>query len=686
MRTLSQCKEATTVTLTEAQPAVHGATTTTQTTLLRHSSSSLGNGNGADVKEEENECLLRRPKCEGVSRMSAEFEERFAQSWEEISPNGETAIKQSEVKRALDLAGYRLPNHRVRELLADLKKRGQISGDQDISKEVFKEICRKEKLADNTQDWKADNRQSLAVKKEAQSHLGYGYHVVTKEEQRSIANWINSCFLGDQGHGMAHILPLSDDGSDLYSKVGDGILFCRIINLAVPDTIDERAVNQGAKLSVFKKHENLTVAINSAQAIGCTVVNMDSHSMMEGTEHLVLGLLWQIIYRFLFRNINLEHVPGLVALLREDETIQDLLKMSPEEILLRWVNYQLEKAGSDQRVKNFGKDISDSVAYTHLIHQISPKESGVHKNALNKSDLMERAEETLEQADKIGCRDFVRANDIVNGFEKLNLPFVASLFNKYPALDEPEDLPELPDLLGTREERMYMNWMNSLGVNPQVNWLYSDLTDGRILFQIYEIIQPGIVDWKKVSGTESRPFSKMGAKRNLQVLANCNYAIELGRKLGFVLVGIEGNDIMTGVKTLTLGLVWQLMRAYTLSLLRKLSPDGSPIVETEIIEWANQRLKEGGRGVTIRHFQDKANKTALPVINLIDAMRSGVVNYDIVNPAPVTDADLFSNAKYAITLARMIDAPVYALPEDLTEVKHKMVMTVYASLMLVDMK
>ena len=44
-----------------------------------------------------------------------------------------------------------------------------------------------------------------------------------------------------------------------------------------------------------------------------------------------------------------------------------------------------------------------------------------------------------------------------------------------------------------------MNWMNSLGVNPQVNWLYSDLTDGLILFQIYEIIQPGIVDCKRWS-------------------------------------------------------------------------------------------------------------------------------------------------------------------------------------------
>ena len=48
---------------------------------------------------------------------------------------------------------------------------------------------------------------------------------------------------------------------------------------------------------------------------------------------------------------------------------------------------------------------------------------------------------------------------------------------------------------------MFMNWMNSLGVNPQVNYLYGDLYDGLILFQIYEIIQPGIVDWKKVSGT-----------------------------------------------------------------------------------------------------------------------------------------------------------------------------------------
>ena len=40
-----------------------------------------------------------------------------------------------------------------------------------------------------------------------------------------------------------------------------------------------------------------------------------------------------------------------------------------------------------------------------------------------------------------------------------------------------------------------------------------------------------------------------------------------------------------------------------------------------------------------------------------------------------------SNAKYAISMSRKIGARVYALPEDLIEVKYKMVMTVFACLM-----
>lgn len=40
----------------------------------------------------------------------------------------------------------------------------------------------------------------------------------------------------------------------------------------------------------------------------------------------------------------------------------------------------------------------------------------------------------------------------------------------------------------------YRNWMNSMGVAPHVNWLYSDLADGLVIFQLFDVIKPGIVN------------------------------------------------------------------------------------------------------------------------------------------------------------------------------------------------
>ena len=43
-----------------------------------------------------------------------------------------------------------------------------------------------------------------------------------------------------------------------------------------------------------------------------------------------------------------------------------------------------------------------------------------------------------------------------------------------------------------------------------------------------------------------------------------------------------------------------------------------------------------------------------------------------------------SNAKYAISVARSKGARIYALPEDIVELKSKMVMTIFACLMILD--
>ena len=94
----------------------------------------------------------------------------------------------------------------------------------------------------------------------------------------------------------------------------------------------------------LQQQENLRLAINSAKAIGCVVTGIDVCNIHsdKGKKWLLLGILWQLIKMALYKKMKLTTVPGLVRLLQEGEDINDLLKLSPEQILVRWVNYQLE--------------------------------------------------------------------------------------------------------------------------------------------------------------------------------------------------------------------------------------------------------------------------------------------------------------------------------------------------------
>ena len=91
-----------------------------------------------------------------------------------------------------------------------------------------------------------------------------------------------------------------------------------------------------------------------------------------------------------------------MRLLFDGETLQDLLRLPPEKLLMRWFNYQLQQAssstrvtncgadryiplhtvtyrytplqaGSSTRVTNWGADLQNSVAYATLLKQIDPQ-------------------------------------------------------------------------------------------------------------------------------------------------------------------------------------------------------------------------------------------------------------------------------------------------------------------------
>jgi plastin-3 len=589
--------------------------------------------------------------------------------------NGDGYIDLSELKEALDGCGFKLPGWKVRQIIEEYDKkqkqhRGRLSFDE------FEKMCLELKSNEVASKFKQavsknENLETLGGMSDASSEGTT--HSVRLEEQLAFSDWINRNLRKDPD--LKHLLPIDPEGKTLYDKVKDGILLCKIINHSFPDTIDERAINKKG-LTLYTKNENLTLALVSSQAIGCNIVNIDADDLAKGKPHLVLGLLWQIIKIGLFNQITLENCPGLATLLSDGEHIEALMKISPEAILLRWVNHHLARAGVARRCKNFQNDISDSEIYSHLLKQIAPQDTDVTLEALLEQNPLSRAETMLQQAAKLGCRSFVTPTDVVNGTYKLNLAFVANLFNNHPCLDRP-DIEGLENIEETREEKTYRNWMNSMGVVPHVNWLYSDLADGLVIFQLYDIIKPGVVNWDRVH----KKFSKL--RKFMETLENCNYAVELGKQLKFSLVGIAGQDINDGNATLTLALIWQLMRSYTLSMLTQLANTGSPIVEKEIVTWVNNKLASARKKTSLTSFQDASVADAKVVIDLIDAIKPGTINYELVMEGG-RDEDKLANAKYAISMARKIGARVYALPEDITEMKPKMVMTVFACLMAMD--
>lgn len=382
--------------------------------------------------------------------------------------------------------------------------------------------------------------------------------------------------------------PIPTTTMQLFDECKDGLILCKLINDSVPDTIDTRVLNKpsGRKpLNAFQITENNNIVITSAKAIGCSVVNIGSSDIAEGREHLILGLIWQIIRRGLLAQVDIKLHPELYRLCEEGETIDDLLRLTPDQILLRWFNYHLKAAGWKRRVNNFSRDVSDGENYTVLLHQLQPASCSL--SPLQTSDLRTRAEQVLQNADSIGCRKYLTPSSLVSGNPRLNLAFVANLFNTYPGL-EPLDEQEAKDYgvvddfdaEGEREARVFTLWLNSLGVEPGVFNLFENLKDGLIIIQAFDKIFPGSVVWRRVSkpkegaghaswapsGDGDDEDVDIGVKPNQSTLSrfkaveNTNYVVELGKGHGMHLVGIQGADITDGQKTLVLGLVWQLMR------------------------------------------------------------------------------------------------------------------------------
>ncbi|KAK6456339.1 calponin homology domain-containing protein [Scheffersomyces xylosifermentans] len=507
-------------------------------------------------------------------------------------------------------------------------------------------------------------------------------HTINDEERTEFTRHINSVLNGDTDIGDR--LPFDTETFQIFDECRDGLVLSKLINDSVPDTIDTRVLNlPKAKkaLNAFQMSENANIVINSAKAIGCVVVNVHSEDIIDGKEHLILGLIWQIIRRGLLSKVDIKYHPELYRLLEDDETLEQFLRLPPEQILLRWFNYHLKNAGSQRRVANFSKDISDGENYTVLLNQLQPEHCDL--SPLKIGDLLQRAERILDNADKIGCRKYLTPNSLVGGNPKLNLAFVAHLFNTYPGLDPIEEHEKIDiedfDAEGEREARVFTLWLNSLDVDPPIVSLFEDLKDGLVLLQAFDKVMPGSVSFKHVN---KKPTNG-GELSRFKALENTNYGVEIGKANKFSLVGIEGSDIVDGNKLLTLGLVWQLMRRNIVNTLSELGK-GANLSDADILKWANAQATKGGKSSTIRSFKDSSLSSGVFLLDVLHGLKPGYVDYDLVyQGANLSDEEKFANARLAISIARKLGALIWLLPEDINEVRSRLILSFIGSLMAV---
>jgi len=500
---------------------------------------------------------------------------------------------------------------------------------------------------------------------------GMQFQTFSEEERTAYVKVINSSLADDPV--CKKYLPIDPDTNEVFDRIKDGVLLCKLINKAQEGTIDERVINTKEHMNIFQQVENLNLAISAAKSIGLNVIGLNYDSIMDGKNYImVLGLMWQVVKLVVLHNIQLKHHPELIRLLNPGEQLSDLLKLSPEQLLLRWFNYHLKAANYDKKITNFSGDVKDSEKYTVLLHQLN--KNLCDKSALNEPDKKKRAKKVIDNSKKLGAESYITPEDIVAGNSKLNTLFVASIFNAYPGLDPAteEEMYEAAKLLdddveGAREERAFRMWINSLGLTDDngepihINNLYEESKDGILLLRTIEKIRPGVINWKIVDKKPNNPFKKT---------VNCNEVIDASKKAKYHIVGIGGGDIRDGNKKYILAIVWQMMRDHSLQVIGNKT-------EEDLIKWGNERVDDD---LKVKSLKDKKLGNSLYFINIMKSIEPRSINWDIV----VTDKDdeesKQNNAKYAISIARKLGATVFLVWEDIAEVKSKLLLTFLASI------
>ena len=191
------------------------------------------------------------------------------------------------------------------------------------------------------------------------------------------------------------------------------------------------------------------------------------------------------------------------------------------------------------------------------------------------------------------------------------------------------------------------------------------------MLRLEDHLQPGIVEWARVHKQPKHIYERV---------ENCNFAIEVAKRLRMTVVGIDGNDLAQGSRKLTLAILWQLMRADLLAFLAQLG-----ISDRDVIRWANLRVRGSGSRLQIKKPSDVTLRNGVYLLQLEHAVAPECVSADeMLDGSTALECKL--NAKYAVSCSHKMGCRVFLTWEDILEVKPRAMLTLLAAIMAIDMK
>ncbi|KAJ3176882.1 hypothetical protein HDU87_004814 [Geranomyces variabilis] len=271
------------------------------------------------------------------------------------------------------------------------------------------------------------------------SELNDATHSVTDTEVEIFTSWINeSCADSPE---VADRLPLDPKTRQLFSACKDSWLLVALIDNARPGLVEKTKMHMHGSikaLNAFELAENANVVIDAARKLGVVVVNIGAEDITGGNQHLILGIIWQIVRGVLSKNLYVVMNPRILRLQKAGESFENLLRVTPEDTLLRWVNQTLSTRRGELKsqyrlVRNFGKDLQDGIVLTYMMQILYP-EAGFEGLQLE-TDVRVRVTKLVERILEIGLK-YITVDSIVSGNPRTNFAFLAQLFSVRPALAE----------------------------------------------------------------------------------------------------------------------------------------------------------------------------------------------------------------------------------------------------------